>query len=344
MKKYLWRCESNTCNNEFKADNPNDCPKCGGDDIMIVEESSLPLSDTAKKVFIGILSLLLIGLIYMSWDKIFPEDNGVLGSDGVTEYIITTELSDNYFSVSGVDVDELGLHAINLLTGERIYSKGNNFYPCENGNFLIKWDENQNLIIKGDRKIKNFKLRINAHKNACEPLPLIVESIDVSESCVYTIFTNMDNDTNLEVSLNKNTGFVKGKLEWEKSEISGSSFFYLRIKRSNQITKAKIPFCTIESEAPNSPDAPAASVVCNSFKLYISDIKNNRTQFTDMLKRYGTIIEFEGVEQDLQEFCIELRTRSRNEGNSKISLLSLSTNNVFYSSNRKKIIKLKITK
>ena len=344
MKKYLWRCESNSCNNEFKADNPYECPKCGGDDIMIVEESSLPLSDTAKKVFIGILSLSLIGLIYISWDKIFPEDTGVVGSDGLTEYQITTSLSDNYFSVTGIDVDELGIYAINLLSGERIYSKGNNFYPCENGNFLIKWDENQDFIIKGKRKIKNYKLRKNPHKNACEPLLLIVESVDISESCVYTIFTNMDNDSNLEVSLNKNTGFVKGKLEWEKSEINGYSFFYLRIKNSNQTTKEKIDVCTIESEAPNSPDAPDALTISNSFKLYISDIKNNRIQFTDMLKRYGTTIEFEGVEQDLQEFCIELRTRSRNEGNSKISLLRLSTNNVFYSSNRKKIIKLKITK
>ena len=99
---------------------------------------------------------------------------------------------------------------INSISGDKLYSEGNRFYPCDRdkdgkkivkGDFIIKWEDQEDVKIEGPKKIKNFKLTADAHENACEEQLAIVD-IDVrSSDCRFAIMTNMDNDPNLEVSI-----------------------------------------------------------------------------------------------------------------------------------------------
>ena len=338
MSKYIWKCESSSCGNEFKAENPNQCPACGCDDIRILREDDWlrPIADKVKKILIAGVGIIAIGLvIYSYWDNIFG--SGPIEPGPPT---IIIENHDNYFEINGVDIDELGLFVINSTSGKKLYSDVNEFYPCEDGDFLIKWEEQEDVKIQGPKKIKNFKLSIEPHENACEK-QLDIINIDVrSSDCRYTIMTNMNEDPNLEVSLNKNQGYQKGKLVWELSEINASTYFYVRLKGSDQIVKKKITSCKV----PIAVEAPKAAVVVASFELYTNDIRNNRKQFTDLLETsQNIVIVYKGQQMQLMDFIMQIRTEVRNNGDAFLGSLKLKQNNVFYNSDKTKITKLKIT-
>ena len=340
MSKYIWKCES--CGEKFEAENPSQCLKCGHDDILIIGEpqSNIPW----KKILIAGVGIIAIGLVIYNWDNIFgigdPPPPPPPGSGDVTIYHSKIEKNDNYFEINGVDIDELGLYVINSSSGKKLYSDGNEFYPCEDGDFIIKWEEQENVIIEGDKKIKNFKLASAPHENACEEQLDIVD-IDVrSSDCRYTIMTNMDDDPNLEISLNKNKGYQKGKLVWQQSELNGASYFYVRLKGSDQIQKKSIPNCKV----PIAVKAPKAADVVVSFELYTNDIKKNRSQFINMIAKYDPIIDYKNIEIRLQDLHSKLRVECINNNDyAMFNNLLLNENNVFYNADETKIIKLKIT-
>jgi len=332
MSKYIWKCEN--CGEEFEAENPNQCLKCGHDDILIVGEP--PSKIPWKKILIAVVVIIVILLLRQcsgDWG-----DGGTKGPDGTT-YQIKIEKHDNYFEITGVDMDSLVLYVINSTSGKKLYSDGNEFYPCEDGDFIIKWEEQENVIIEGDKKVKNFKLSSAPHENACEPRLTIDDIYVRSSDCRYSITTNMNEDPNLEVSLKKNKGYQKGKLVWEHSELNGASYFYVRLKGSDQIEKKRIPSC----KEPKG-DAPKAADVVASFELYTNDIKNNRSQFINMIAKYDPIIDYKNIEITLQDLHSKLRVECKNNNDyAMFNNLLLNENNVFYNADETKIIKLKIT-
>jgi len=332
MSKYIWKCEN--CGEEFAAENPTECLKCGHDDITIKGETGGPPIPW-KKILIAVVVIIVILLLRQCSGG---GDEGTKVGE-VTTYQTKIEKHDNYFEITGVDMGKTGLYVINSSSGNKIYSEGNEFYPCEDGDFIIKWEEQENVIIEGNKKVKNFKLASDPHENACEEQLDIVD-IDVrSSDCRYTIMTNMDDDPNLEISLNKNKGYQKGKLVWELSEINGATHFYVRLKGSNQIEKKRIPSCKV----PIAVEAPKAAVVVASFELYTNDIKNNRTQFTDLISKYNADIDYKGQQMQLMDFIMQIRTDVKNNGDAFLGSLKLTQNNVFYNSDNTKITKLKIT-
>jgi len=327
MSKYIWKCEN--CGEEFAAENPNQCLKCGHDDITI---KGNPPPPPWKPILIVGIGIIAIGLVIYNWDKIFPP---------LPENIIKIEKHDNYFEIKGVAIDALGLYVINSTSGDKLYSEGNEFYPCKDGDFIIKWEEQENVIIEGDKKVKNFKLSSAPHENACE-VQLAIVDIDVrSSDCRYTIMTNMDDDPNLEISLNKNKGYQKGKLVWELSEINGATHFYVRLKGSDQIEKKRIPSCKVDDPV----EAPKDTVVVASFELYTDDVKNNRKQFTDMIAKDNPIVDYNNVEITLDDLINDLRRKAinNNKAYSMFNNLVLKNENVFYNADKTKITKLKIT-
>ena len=339
MSKYIWKCEN--CGEEFEAENPNQCLKCGHDDILILGD--LPSKIPWIKILIAGVGIIAIGLVIYNWDNIFgigdPPPPPEPGIGYVTIYHSKIEKHDNYFEIKGVAIDALGLYVINSTSGKKLYSDGNEFYPCKNGDFIIKWEEQENVIIEGDKKVKNFKLSSDPHENACEEQLAIID-IDVrSSDCRFTIMTNMDDDPNLEVSLKKNTGYQKGQLVWEQSELNGASYFYVRLKGSDQIEKKRIPSCKV----PIAVEAPKAADVVASFELYTNDIKNNRKQFTDLISKYNAEIVYKGQQIQLMDFIMQIRTDVKNNGDAFLGSLKLTQNNVFYNSDNTKITKLKIT-
>jgi hypothetical protein len=340
MSKYIWKCESSSCGNEFKAENPNQCPDCGKDDIRILREDDWlpPITDKVKKILIAGVGIIAIGLVIYNWDKIFQDDDGTKVGN-ITTYTLKIVEHNNYFEINGADVDELELYVENSLSSKKLYSDGNKFYPCEDGDFLIKWEEQEDVKIEGPKKIKNFKLSVEPHENACEE-QLAILDIDVrSSDCRYTIMTNMDDDPNIEVSLRENNGYQEGKLVWELSEINGATHFYVRLKGSYQNVKKRIPSCKV----PIAVEAPKAAVVVASFELYTNNIENNRTQFTDLISKYNADIVYKGQQMQIMDFIMQIRTEVRNNGDAFLGSLKLTQNNVFYNSDKTKITKLKIT-
>ena len=327
MSKYIWKCES--CGEKFEAENPSQCLKCGHDDILIVGECGPKLP--WKKILIAGVGIIAIGLVIYNWDKIFPPDEA---------NIIKIEKHDNYFEINGVDIDGLGLYVINSTSGDKLYSDGNEFYPCEDGDFIIKWMQQEGVKIEGPKKINNFQLSIEPHENACEE-QLAILDIDVrSSDCKYTIMTNMDDDPNLEVSLRETGGWQEGKLVWEQSELNGATHFYVMLRGSNKIEKKSIPNCVV----PILEAAPKAAVVVTSFELFTNDIKKNRTQFTDLLKTsQNIVIVYKGNQMQIMDFIVQIKAEVRNNGDAFLGSLKLTQNNVFYNSDKTKITKLKIT-
>ena len=67
MSKYIWKCEN--CGEEFEAENPNQCLKCGHDDILILGEP--PSKIPWKKIFIAGVGIIAIVLVICNQGNIF---------------------------------------------------------------------------------------------------------------------------------------------------------------------------------------------------------------------------------------------------------------------------------
>lgn len=334
--KYIWKCEN--CGHEFEADNPNQCIKCGHDEILILREagSKIPW----KWILITTIGIFATVLVVLNWGDLFGSGDGPTKEGIVTTYYYKIERFDNYFEIKGDGIDDKGLYVINSTSGEKLYSDGNEFYPCDDGDFIIKWEEEKNIKLEGDKLVKNFKITTKAHKNACKLQLDILEISFVPNECIYTIMTNMDDDPNLEVSINRKKDYQNRKLTWKKSELNGSSYFYVRLKGSDQYVKKSIPEC--EEEELESAAGPEE--VVDSFYSFTNDIKN-RKQFTNLLKDSNSnpIIVYKGNEMETMAFIMQIRTEVKNDGDDFLRSLKLTQNNVFYNTEKTKIIKLIIT-
>ena len=332
--KYIWKCEN--CGHEFEAENPSQCTKCGHDDILILRETS-PKTPW-KWILITTVGIFATVLVVLNWGDLFDSGEKPTSDGEVTTYFYKIIRYDNYFEIDGNGIDDVGLFVINL-NGDKLYSDGNEFYPCEDGDFIIKWDEERNIKLDGDKLVKNFKITTEAHKNACKLQLDIVDIYYRDNECIFTIMTNMDDNPNLEVSLNRNNGYQMRKLIWNKSELNEASYFYVRLKGSDNYVKRRIPVCKI-----NPPSkGPEPSQVVSSFNKFTNDINNNRKQFTDLLKNSNPIIVYKGNEMEKMAFIMQIRTEVKNEGDDFLASLKLTENNVFYDSDSTIITKLIIT-
>ena len=342
MENFIWICKS--CNHKWKDENPFQCPKCGHDDIAIFKTPPPRIPLILVAAVVVTIGAILVGYEY--WDEIFPSQNVVEIVDEETgvkilKYTIRIVEYDNYFKIKDIDTDKVKLYAINSSTGNRLYSNGDEFYPCENaGDYQIMWDDQENIEISGNTIITNFRLTSPADDDACLSEQLWISDVSVSpNNCKYTIMTNMDDNVDLEVSLKKNGSYTNRKLVWKLNEVNGAKYFYVRISGSDLKTSYLIPRCKI----PISANAASASEIIQSFNLYLNDIKNNRKQFTDMIAKFNPIIDYDGEDMDVMQFIIGIRTKVSNDGDSFLSQLSLEENNVIYNSSNTKIIKLKIS-
>jgi hypothetical protein len=347
MENFIWKC--NSCNHKWKAENPFQCPVCDHDDISIVETSQKLPWKLIISIFIG---LTVTVLVILNWNQIIGYNSGnkidviIEGqSVSVTEYNLEIIRNDNYFQVNGIEIEEIyniDLHAINSATGERIYSYEDEFYPCEiSGSYEIRWSSNNDKIKINVDPINNFRLTSDADENACEEL---LEVYVDESNCIYTIQTNMDDNPNLEVSLKENGNYRKGKLVWNKSEINKAEYFYIRINGTEIRAKSKIDVCQENIFDQIREKKPKPSII-NSFNLYLSDIENNRAQFTDLICIDDPVIVYKNEEYDCMQFVMDIRSEVKNNGSGFLSNLLLLEQDIFYEDDQSqnKIIKLKIT-
>jgi len=325
MSKYVWKCEKETCRKEFTAKNPNNCPECGGDEMVILQRKG----PETLLFIMAILVLVGAGLAYYYW----PKDEGPKIKGGIITYELKVTYGDNYFEINGGD--DLVIYVEDKANSDQLFSIDNKFYPCDyrgnKGDYDIKWEKSDGIKVNGETQIRDYKFKTDAHKKACDVV-LTIDAVNVNpNNCTYTIMTNMDaND--LEVSLEKGKKYIKGKIIWTYEEAKGASYFYVRAGDQNR--KIKKVMCT----PPDIPDAPSFKVVVESFNLFIEDVRNNREQFTELLAKYLPIVNFNGEDQEIEDFIMWMR----NQDNP--SVYSINKSGIIYSPDGKKIIKLNIKK
>lgn len=295
MGKYKWKCnDSQKGGNTWRAANANSCPTCGSEDIEIIAGPP-PIWPW----ILALLSVLIIALLWLNRCSILPS---MCDSDDNSYSLVITK-HDNYFEISTeplVGLEKTNFYVVDQLTGKELYSEENKYYPCQSGDFVVRWDRNNDFNITGDSLVNNFKVK-NAHQNACKSrLGKNDISISVNAYCEYSILLSNYNDNQVEVSINKNGNYKKGKVLWTEQEIGKATNFYIRlINNKESIVSKKINECKIPDE-----DDPENSGPCEiteqeiedmkldirvSFELYMEDPKNNRSQFTSLVKKHKKI-------------------------------------------------------
>tara|TARA_B100000767_G_scaffold238772_1_gene233694 strand:- start:20651 stop:21670 length:1020 start_codon:yes stop_codon:yes gene_type:complete len=330
MKKYIWKCESPNCGIEFSSQNPINCPNCNGSDILILKEDSAIKLNSKIAVLITVLVAAL--LVFIFWCNIFPNSECCNVAPPPDTFSVVFE--DNYFKILGIDKQVYNYHVENLLSGKKIFSQKNKFYPCEDGDFIIKFDQ-ENINLNGDKKIKNFKITTTSHEKACDK-QLSIIGLDTDPSlCTYTIMTNMDDNIKLEVSIKEKNGFKKGKLVWTKLEVGDASYFYVRIKGTDQLAKKSITFIKACEILPISQPPPAPSDIVTSFDKYKSDISKNRQQFTELFKdqHIKPMVDFKGEELTFNDLIMKMKVTNINYGSDYVTKLQLLESGVITDNN-----------
>ena len=149
---------------------------------------------------------------------------------------------DNYFEISTeplAGLDKIDFYVVDFLTGKELYSEENKYYPCQSGDFVVRWNRNNDLNITGDSLINNFKIK-NAHQNACKSrLGKNDVSISINDYCEYSILLSNYNDNEVEVSINKIGNYKKGKILWTQQEIGKATNFYIRLINNKESIVSK---------------------------------------------------------------------------------------------------------
>jgi hypothetical protein len=350
MEKYKYKCDNNACNHEFVAENPSNCPKCGCDDFIIIGD---PPSPPWVKMLIGlgIISVLAVGAYFLLTEDcecVHPTNNHkeccdkfkgpIVEVEGeTTTYPIKFALESNYIEVISPPEDkftELNFVLINSLDGSVVYREGNKFYPCADASFSFKWEDKENTKIKDENKqVNNFILKTSAHTKACESQVEYIQVKANSDDCSYSISTNLPN-SDIEVSLSENSGYVRSKVQWLYKEAGDNPTFYVR-KIGSDIIRSESESCT-----PIPPEKITASAVVTSFNLYMKDIEKNSAQFIDPIGSHNPDVVVRGESMTLVEFLMYVNIEKVNQGQSYLDSLKLTESNVIFNSSRTKILKL----
>ena len=234
MGKYKWRCnDSQKGGNTWRAANANSCPTCGSEDIEIIAGP--------RPIWPWILGLLLIVIMALLWLNRCSIVPSMCDSDDNSYALLITK-HDNYFEISTeplAGLEKIDFYVVDQLTGKELYSEENKYYPCQSGDFVVRWNRNNDLNITGDSLINNFKIK-NAHQNACKSrLGKNDVSISINDYCEYSILLSNYNDNEVEVSINKNGNYKKGKILWTQQEIGKATNFYIRLINNKESIVSK---------------------------------------------------------------------------------------------------------
>ncbi len=313
MGKYKWICnDPQQGGNTWRAKNANSCPTCGSEDIEIIA-GPRPIWPW----LLGLLLIVLMAFLWLNRCSFFPS---MCDSDDNSYALVVTK-HDNYFELStepAAGYSKLDIYVVNQLTGRELYSEDNKFYPCEGGDFVIRWEKNENIIITGDTMINNFKVK-NAHQSACErTLSRDDVTVNINSFCENTILLSNFDEKEVEVSLNKDSGYKRGKIIWTETEVGEATHFYIRlISNKSSVLKKKTKRCS-KPEDQTSSDDPLTSneiegikeKIQQSFNLYMQDSENNRQQFSELIDSFKSNPEvtFEGGQgNELIDFIMHVR-------------------------------------
>ena len=334
MGKYKWRCnDPQKGGNTWRSKNANSCPTCGSEDIEIIAGPP-----PVWPWILGLLLIVLMAFLWMNRCSIIPS---MCDSDD-DSYSLVVNKYDNYFELStepSAGYDKLNFYVVNQLTGRELYSENNKFYPCESGDFVIRWEKNNEMVITGDTIISDFTVK-NAHQNACErKLSRDDVTVNLNDFCENTILLSNFGEKEVEVSVNKDSGYKRGKIIWTESEVGNATNFYVRLinNKSNVVSK-KIKKCT-SSDVDGGTDAPEEldqneinalkSNVKNSFDLYMKDYKNNRLQFSTIFDETNSnpVVIYEDAEGN-ELFDFIMYVNAMEDTNFRLDVSDIEVNSI----------------
>ena len=271
MEKYIYKCENTICENEFKDSEPQNCPKCGSEDIIIIGEP--------KKLWLILITVLFIAALgggYWYYQlgescNCTHENNIHLECcddyDGTIKQVkLDTNHHENYIEVlsPGVDKFQITLEDKNF---DEVYRDGNKFYPNSSGKYKFHWVDLENEIIAKEYS-KSFEFELIGEYAGCKICPFDKDNIffnpDPENKCTYTL-TGLDN-LEIEVSLSKDTDYKKHKVKWTQDEINGNEYIYVKHIGCNTPQKINILDCTPKKEPKMNP-----SVVTEAFNEMLSN-------------------------------------------------------------------------
>ena len=149
---------------------------------------------------------------------------------------------------------------------------------------------------------------------------LTVNILTDEDLCKYILETNMDYNPDLRVSISPNTNF-KNKLNWSKEECANSQYFYVKIlsnSSESEVIKKLIPKLKCSNEDIEECEPPSNNEIMSSFNNYLSDIRDNKLQFSNLLKTCGYEIKVRYTISDLKnltlkELHMEIRINTIND-------------------------------
>lgn len=291
MKKYKFQCDNTDCKHQFIDDNPSCCPKCKKDDFTIIAQ----LNSNYKYLLIaGVLLILVISLVLF-----FNFSSKKLPNNTKIENEIRFEpINGNSFEII---INSENIQDLKIINDDEInfFRDGLKIFPCSSSNFKISYYYNQSNVVRD----YYFNLEENPDNRACNEKFMIIGVYPKTKSgCFYEIKTT--DNKNTSVSLN-NSSFQK-KLIWTYDECTNYDKFFVKNDVTEEILTCNIPnlICPPAIE-------PKKSVIIESFNLYISDARSNRSQFSKLFKSfevdgYKTIFYFDKREMNYKSFITEI--------------------------------------
>ena len=287
MKKYKFQCDVSDCKHQFVDDNPNCCPKCKKDDFTIISQEN-----TNYKYFVigGVFLILIVSLFFLYEDYKKKSVN----NQKIVNEIRFDNNNDNFFEIIINSENIQDLNIINV-DGKKFFRDGLKIFPCSSSNFKISYYYNQSNVVRDNY----FNLKGNPDKRACKDEFMIIGVYPNKSTCLYEIKTT-DND-NTSVSLN-NSSFQK-KLIWKHDECKNYDKFFVKNDVTEEILTFNIPHFACPKKTP-----PKKLVIIESFNLYISDPRSNRSQFRKLFDSfdYSTIFDFDSQQMNIKEFITRI--------------------------------------
>jgi len=184
MKKYIYKCDS--CGHKWKDSNPEQCSRCSKEDFHIHAEVK-----GKKALIFSIVFLILAVSGGLAWyfSTVTPSTTTYIVSYDRTESGVIKVITEPKID----DFEKFNFSFKNLSTNSEVKRIDNNLYPCENGEIIFSFqNEDENIKIIEEQAIGLYNLKDGKYHpdSGCgEAPPQLMAKIDYKghPTCTYIL-------------------------------------------------------------------------------------------------------------------------------------------------------------